>query len=297
MRFEIVNIQGNHQLENRLMHRTLSRWACAAALALLGHGSLAHAAPLAANTTADGVAYFTYDRGAWATNAPYADYYDIHAVPTGASGPTADADGQRWIFPQRFEGPTFVNAAYPADYLIPLAESFPLAEPVGGFAMPVNTYVTNSFATGHKVTSYDSTTNPGGYIGLGGSFRVTSDFNEPGASVWWVHLALQQDQTDMIWRLVATSGAGQGSIFELTNVTTETVNGRLHLSADYIWGNTDWLNFLQDANGHLDTQAILGHIELTPVPEPGTLAMAAAGFVGLAFNCVRRRRARTRQQS
>lgn len=259
------------------------------ATCIAGEG-LVHAAPLAPNTTADGVVRLTYDRAAWATNAPFADYYDIHGVPTGASGPTADADGQRWIFPQRFEGTSWAKAAYPADYLVPLVENFPLVQPAGGFVLPANTYVTNSFASGHKITTYDSTTNPGGHIGLGGSFRVTSDFNEPGASVWWEHVALRQDQTDLIWRLYATSGAGQGSIFELTNVTTETVGGKLHLAADYKWGSSDWLNFLQDANGHLDTEAILGHIELTPVPEPGSWLLLLTGlFTALCWRTGRLR--------
>ena len=270
------------------MNRSLAHALCTAIVVSFGAQGTIHAAPLAANTTADGVAYLTYDRAAWATNAPYADYYDIHAIPTGASGPTADADGQRWIFPQRFEGSSWTKAAYPADYLIPLVDSFPLVQPSGGFALPVNSYGTNSFAAGHKITSYNSTTNPGGFIGLGGSFRATSDFNEPGASVWWEHLALQQDQTDMIWRGFATSGAGQGSIFELTNVTTETINGKLHLSADYKWGGTDWLWFLQDVNGHLDTEAILGHIELMPVPEPSSWALFVAGFGALAAVAYRR---------
>jgi len=251
--------------------------------------STAIALPLLPNTTANGVAYFSYDRAAWATTAPFADYYDIHGVPTGASGPTADADGQRWIFLQRFEGTSWVAAAYPADYLVPLAENFPLAQPAGGFALPVNTYGTNGFAAGHKITDYDSTSNPGGWIGLGGSFRATSDFNEPGASVWWEHLALQQDQTDGIWRLLATSGPGAGSIFELTNVTTETVGGKLHLSADYKWGDTDWYQYLQDVNGHLDPDAILGHVELVPtVPEPTTLALLAGALAALSPRLRRR---------
>jgi hypothetical protein len=39
----------------------------------------AHApAAVLSNTTATGVAYMTYDRAAWATIAPYADYTDIH---------------------------------------------------------------------------------------------------------------------------------------------------------------------------------------------------------------------------
>jgi hypothetical protein len=271
----------NFQLEKRLMLRRSLRWLCSLALAMVGHGAIVQAAPLAANTTADGIVHLTYDRAAWATNAPFADYYDIHGAPTGASGATADVVGQRWIFPQRFEGTSWVNAAYPADFLVPLAENVPLVQPSGGFAMPVNSYGINSFAAGHKITDYNSTSNPGGYIGLGGSFRAASDFNEPGASVWWQHLALRQDQTDLTWRLYATSGAGQGSIFELTNVTTETIGGKLHLSADYKWGDTDWLQFLQGVNGVLDTDAILGHIELNPVPEPGSMLLGFAALAGL----------------
>jgi hypothetical protein len=260
---------------------------CGALLLLGSIAGAASALPLAPNTTANGVAYFSYDRAAWATTAPEAYYTDISGnIISAQPEPTADADGQRWMFPQRFEGTSWAGAAYPADYLIPLPESFPLAQPSGGFALPVNTYGSNAFAAGHQITNYDSTTNPGGWIGLGGSFRVTSDFNEPGASVWWEHLALAQDQTDGIWRIFATSGPGAGSIFELTNVTTETIAGNLHLTADYKWGNSEWYQFFQDFNGHLDPDAILGHIELAPIPEPGTVALLALGLAGL---CVRGR--------
>lgn len=221
------------------------------------------AATLLPNTTANGVVSLTYHRAAWATIAPIADYTDIHANPTGMTNSTADVDGRRWMFPDRFEGTNWVGAAYPADYLTPLPDH-PLAQPVGGFALAVNSYGTNSFAGNHAVTTFNSTTNPNGLIGLGGSFRSTSDFNEPGASVWWEHLALLQDPVDGIWKIQATSGPGKGSLFELRNVTVETIDGNLHLSADYVFGNTDWLQFFQDVNGHLDTNAILGHIDLIP---------------------------------
>jgi len=215
------------------------------------------------NTTANGVVYLTYDRAAWATIAPSADYYDIHGNDLGTNSATADTDGKRWMFPDRFEGTNWVSAAYPSAYLTPLPD-YPLVQPNGGFVLPVNTYTSNSFAANHEITSYNSTSNTNGYIGLGGSFRATSDFNEPGSSVWWEHLALAQDPADGIWKLYATSGPGQGSLFELRNVTAETINGNLHLSGDYVFGNTDWLQFFQDYNGHLDTNMILGHIELIP---------------------------------
>ena len=221
------------------------------------------------DTQASGIAYLTYDRAAWARIAPSAAYTDIGGNPTGASGPTADEDGKRWMFPDRIEGKNWSGARYPADYLTPVP-AFPLPQPSRGFALPVNSYGTNSFAARHKITSFNSSTNPTGYIGLAGSLRTTSDFNEPGASVWWEHLAIRQDPADSVWKIFATSGAGQGSVFELVNVAMETVNGSLHLSADYVFGNTDWLQFFQGANGVLDTNAILGHIELVPT-EPTTL--------------------------
>lgn len=237
------------------------------------------------NTTANGTAFMIIDRAAWATVAPSADYYDIHGNPTGASGPSADAAGQRWMFADRFEGSSWVGAHYPSDYLTPLPDS-PLTQPVGGFAMAVNTYGVNSFATNHKITDYNSTTNPNGYIGLAGSFRATSDFNEPGSSVWWEHLAVRLDSADSNWKIFATSGPGQGSVFELRNVATETINGNLHLSGDYVFGNTDWLQFFQDVNGHLDTELVLGHIEIVPVPAPGV-----SGLVTLCgLGAIRRRR-------
>lgn len=248
-------------------------------------GSTQVNAAVTANTTAGGTVTFSYDRAAWATLAPSAEYTTISGAPTGNSGPTADATGQRWMYPDRFEGTSWVAASYPANYLTGVTQPLTSTD----FTLAVNTYGTNSFAANHKITDYNSTSNPYGYIGLGASFRITSDFNEPGASVWWEHLALKKDSTDNIWRILATSGAGQGSIFELTNVVEETINGNLHLSGDYIFGNTDWYNFLQ-GNGDTDPNKILGHIELTPagVPEPSRVLLAGLGTVSLLL---RRKRA------
>ena len=218
---------------------------------------------LLSNTTANGTTYLTYNRAAWATLASYANYTDISGTPLGFGAATSDADGFRWMYPDRFEGALWNGAAYPTDYLTPVP-SPPLTQPAGGIVMPVNTYIVNSFSSKHKITDYNSTTNPNGYIGLAGSIRSTSDYNEPGASVWWEHLAVRLDPIDSIWKIYATSGAGRGSVFELRNVTTETVNGKLHLSGDYVFGNTDWLQFFQDGNGHLDTELVLGHLDIIP---------------------------------
>lgn len=252
-------------------------FAISAIVAVGGFSAIQAPAQVLPNTTANGVAYLTYDRAAWATIAPFAAYTDISGNPTGLSGSSADASGQRWMYPDRFEGTSWVSASYPSAYLT--GPTAPLVQPVGGFALPVNTYGVNSFAANHKITSYNSSSAPNGYIGLGGSLRATSDFNEPGASIWWEHLALMQDSTDSIWKLYATSGPGQGSIFELVNVTTETINGNLHLSADYVFGNTDWLQFLNGSNGDINTSTVMGHIELVPavVPEPSALALLGIG--------------------
>ena len=241
--------------------------------------SASASAGVLANTTANGTAYMTIDRAAWATVAPSAEYTDISGTPSGVIGASADENGKRWMFADRFEGAGWTGAHYPTDYLT--GPTAPLTQPVGGFAMAVNSYGVNSFAANHKITDYNSTTNPNGWIGLAGSFRATSDFNEPGASVWWEHLAVRQDPMDSIWKILATSGPGQGSLFELRNVVTETVGGKLHLSADYVFGSTDWLNFFQDANGHLDTELVLGHIEIVPetIPAPGVGALLAMGGV------------------
>jgi hypothetical protein len=246
-------------------------------------------AAVTANTIATGTAYMTYDRAAWAMVAPFDAYTDISGTPTGASGPTADATGQRWMFPDRFEGTSWVNAAYPAAYLTGGATT-PLTQPSGGFALAVNTYGVNSFASGHKITTFNSSTAPNGFIGLGGSLRVTSDFNEPGASVWWQKLALQFDSTDSTWKIVSTFGAGAGTVFELTNVVTDTINGSLYLSADYKFGNSDWYQFLQSSSSATISQtAILGHIELIPtgVPEPSRALLLLTGVLAVAL---RRRR-------
>jgi hypothetical protein len=249
-------------------------FAAATIATFAGISSFQVSAAVLPNTTANGVVYLTYDRAAWATLAPSAEYTDIHSNPLGITNSTADVDGRRWMFPDRLEGTNWVSAPYPSAYLTPIPD-YPLAQPSGGFVLPVNSYGSNSFAANHQITSYNSTSNTNGYIGLGGSFRSTSDFNEPGASVWWEHLALAQDPADGIWKLYATSGPGQGSLFELRNVTTETINGNLHLSGDYVFGNTGWLQFFQDYNGHLDTNTILGHVELVP-------AGAARVFAGKA---------------
>lgn len=258
-------------------------------LALISNGfTTSVSAAVTANTIATGTAYMTYDRAAWATVAPFDAYTDISGTPTGASGPTADATGQRWMFIDRFEGSTWVNAAYPSAYLT--GATAPLTQPSGGFAMAVNTYGTNAFASGHKITTFNSSTAPNGFIGLGGSFRVTSDFNEPGASVWWQKLALQFDSTDSIWKIVSTFGAGAGTVFELTNVTTDTIDGSLYLSADYKFGNSDWYQFFQSSSGATISQtAILGHITLIPasVPEPSRALLFVSGLLGLSLRRLR----------
>ena len=235
-------------------------------------------AAVLANTTANGSVAFTYDRAAWATVAPHEAYTTISGNPTGLSGPTADIAGQRWMYPDRFEGTSWVAAAYPASYLT--GPTAPLASTL--IPMLVNTYGTNSFAANHKITDYNSTSNPFGYIGLGGSLRATSDFNQPGASVWWEHLALRKDSADNVWKIYATTGAGAGSVFELFNVTEETVNGNLHLTADYKFGDTDWYQFFQSSTAaSINPNMTLGHIELSPAPEPSRALLACAGLMTL----------------
>jgi hypothetical protein len=247
-----------------------------------------------AGITANGTATLVYNKAAWATVAPAAlnpapakiGYFDIHATPTGAVGDAADLASHRWMMLLSTANQSVTTIPYPAGYL---GAPTPItAGATYSYSMPVNCYGAScaGWGSNYKVTDYDSVTNPGGWIGLGGSLKVGSDFNEPGASVWWEKLALHN--VGGIWKIEATDSIGAGSVFELVNpvVTTLTCRypllpprpipyrtvQRIGISASYKLGNTDWASFFNGSatpgfnpnTGFVDINKILGTFTLTP---------------------------------
>ena len=76
---------------------------------------------------------------------------------------------------------------------------------------------------------------------------------------------------------VKGGGAGGG---KAQLVPQERIN--LHLTGDYKFGNTDWYQFFQGSTSAvINPNMSLGHIELSPAPEPSRALLACAGLMTL----------------
>jgi len=268
-----------HRFINRLLNQTTVLTLLSGAIALT-------ASPLAySGVTAIGTATLQYNKSKWATVAPNASnpspakiaYTDIHGTATGSVNYAANTNGQRWMMLQNVADQTVSSFPYPSAWQINVVDNVPITSSATyNVAMPVNCYTSScsGWGTGYTVTTYDSSSNPGGWIGLGGSLKVSSDFNEPGGTVWWGKLALKKDTSTGVWWIY--DQLHSSTVFQLVNVTetTKTCSGvdRLNIEADYKFGESDWGTFLDsyatpgtDPNtGDIDLDKVLGTFTLIP---------------------------------
>ncbi|KJV05883.1 hypothetical protein [Methylocucumis oryzae] len=268
-----------HRFINHLLNQTTVLTLLSGAIALTV-SPLAHS-----GVTAAGTATLVYNKSNWSTVATTAlnpapakiAYTDIHATPTGVVNDAANTNGQRWMMLQNVANQTVSSFPYPSAWQIPVASNVPITTAATySFAMPVNCYTSScsGWGTGYTVTTYDSVSNPGGWIGLGGSLKVSSDFNEPGGTVWWGKLALKQDTGTGLWWIYDQLNGS--TVFQLVSpvVTTKTCSGiqRINITASYKFGNSDWGLFFDGYatpgtnpnTGKLDLNKTLGTFSLIP---------------------------------
>ncbi len=242
-----------------------------------------------------GTAYMTYNQSAWSTMVESYVPLDINGNPIGNTPvATEDSYGKRFYYPQKFMGAEFSPASIKASGLAseariangtadPIAveqwrlfdpaQRVPLPQPIGGFAMPVDTLASGidpSWGAGYKESySYnpdDFSTFPdnglvngfGGtqtfdLISLGGTFRLASDLVSPGGSLWWGNMTIEgidNDTTDFYgaekW-YIGSRGNSQAShtTFELVNPVfgVDPTTGLTTLEADYKWGDSTLSQF------------------------------------------------------
>ncbi|MEQ1638627.1 MAG: hypothetical protein ABL903_18335, partial [Methylococcales bacterium] len=91
------------------------------ALSALLTPALTHAAATGFEPTKQilaGTAYMTYNQAVWATLKPESFHTDVHGdvLNGGAATPTADAKGQRYLYPQLFADSFTPAALEPPSY-------------------------------------------------------------------------------------------------------------------------------------------------------------------------------------
>ncbi|NJA07164.1 hypothetical protein [Methylococcaceae bacterium WWC4] len=298
--------------------------------------ALAAASPAQAdlpNGTIGGMAYFTYDQAAWATMKSSGKRSDVHGVDLKSTpDPTSDTDGNRFFYPQLFrdyrQSALIVASGTASDDFIvvrgnpypeaveqwrifDLAQRKPLAQPEGGFAMPVDPVDAGlpiDWGDGYSQTRYDpNPVNQGGVlirsvIGLGGGFRMVSDFFGQSGSLWFGGLELREqgqpdaDDPNYKWYLAASTPAqANATVFELIDpLFGVDAQGRMTLEADYKWGQTAWGAFFGfrnvDGSTSEDGNKVLGHLSINPnrsgapvssVPLPGAVWLFGSALLGL----------------
>lgn len=282
------------------------------ALAALFAPAFAHATEVPYYGLIGGTAKLTYDLNAWSTMRSSSYRTDIHGVPIdGSEAPTSNTFGNRYLYPQLFEGidvsPHKQLSATASDEAIanhtadPLAvaqwrldnpaDRVPVAQPAGGWEMPVDTWgvgVPYNWAPGFQGSGV-SLPGDGIYntvISLGGSLRVTSDFIAPGGTLWWSNLTLENDSYTGKWYIGSQGySLAVGTIFELIDpkIGTDPLTGAMSLDADYKWGDlSTWSNFFSFA-GTPEANTVLGHISMnvSAVPVPAAVWLFGTGLFGL----------------
>lgn len=279
----------------------------------------------------DGAAYLTYDQDAWATMRSESFRTDIHGshLNNDALEPTSNTFGNRYLYPQLFAGTdvpaALKNTILASDYYIDHgiadpeavaqwrifdpAQRVPLAQPAGGWAMPVDSFRPGldqdnwgdglEFGdqySGYTPSNYDP--DPNAFtpylISLGGSLRMASDFIAPGGVLWArgldIRYSVGVNASDYAWFIGANASVsgGNGSIFELINpVFGVNANGLMTLEADYKWGDSDWSNFFGFTLEPDNAAKVLGHISLNPslqtapVPLPSAVWLFGSVLLGL----------------
>ncbi|WFP48572.1 VPLPA-CTERM sorting domain-containing protein [Methylomonas sp. EFPC3] len=299
----------------------------AAALALATASSAQADLP---SGTIGGMAYFTYDQATWATMRSSAMRSDSHGIDLkNTPDPTSDTDGNRFFYPQLFRdyrqsAPTTVSTMASDDHIVKgtadpkaveewrifdLAQRKPLDQPEGGFAMPVDPIESGlpiDWGSGYSQTRYDpNPTNDSDrvrtVIGLGGSFRMVSDFFGQSGSLWFSGLELREqintydDSNNYYWYIASTHPQAPATIFELINpVFDVNAQGQMTLEADYRWGTSAWGAFFQfrnvDGTVSEDGNKVLGHLSINPnrsgsgvssVPLPATAWLFGSALLGL----------------
>lgn len=271
------------------------------------------------NGTIGGMAYLTYDQEVWATMKSEWFRSDIHGIPLNDSAmePTSNTYGNRFFYPQLFVGkdvpseiPNSITAsdryiargrstpeAIAAWRLDDPAQRVPLAQPAGGWAMPVESAdspgLDPGWAAGYAPGSYGPLMADGmeyadpawpdfvHYISLGGSLRFASDFAAPGGTLWLRGIDIREN-TDGKWFIGASGHAetAKYTAFELLNpVFGVNAQGMLTLESDYIWGQSGWSSFF----GMDGTTNVLGHLSINPsaVPVPSAVWLFGSALLGL----------------
>ncbi|TPQ24586.1 hypothetical protein [Methylomonas koyamae] len=296
---------------------------------------LAAASPARADLpsgTIGGMAYFTYDQATWATVHSTAMRTDVHGINLRSTPDlTSDTYGNRLVYPQLFrdyrQSASITSSGVASDYnivhgtadpeavkqwrIFDPAQRVPLAQPEGGFAMPVDPIEPGlpvDWGTGYAETRYDP--NPvslsgllvRSVIGLGGGFRVASDFSGPSGSLWFGGLELREqapadaDNPSYRWTITVTTPAqAQGPAFELIDpLFGVNAQGQMTLEADYRWSPGGWSMALglMNVDGTLneDGKKVMGHISINPnrsgapvssVPLPATAWLFGSALLGL----------------
>ncbi len=283
------------------------------------------------NGTIGGTAYFTYDQATWSTMRGSAMRSDGHGVNLkSAPDPTSDTDGNRFFYPQLFldyrhAAPVTASGTASDERIVngtadpkavkewrifDLARRVPLAQPEGGFAMPVDTLdpgLPVDWGEGLSQSRYYE--NPIDFgnehirtvIGLGGSFRMVSDFFGQSGSLWFSGLELREESNNAEsgsayrWFIASTHPQAPATIFELINpVFAVNTQGQMTLEADYKWGTSAWGAFFQfrnvDGSVSEDGNKVLGHLSINPdrsgvpvssVPLPGAAWLFGSALLGL----------------